>query len=77
LISAPTTDHHALLRAGELERQRAAELAAGELATASFTPLQVLGVPGWWPGQDAAFYLDTSVFRPKRQPAADNVTKNC
>jgi hypothetical protein len=26
----------------------------------------VLGVPGWWPGQDEAFYSDDSVFRPKR-----------
>jgi hypothetical protein len=36
------------------------------LTTSSFTPLPVLGVPGWWPGQDQAFYLDTTVFRPKR-----------
>ncbi|MGJ9420528.1 DUF3025 domain-containing protein [Massilia sp. CMS3.1] len=36
------------------------------LNTASFTPLPVLGVPGWWPDQDQAFYLDTSVFRPRR-----------
>ncbi|MES2324549.1 MAG: DUF3025 domain-containing protein [Pseudomonadota bacterium] len=36
------------------------------ITTASFTPLPVLGVPGWWEGQDAAFYADTSVFRPKR-----------
>ena len=36
------------------------------LSTSSFTPLPVLGVPGWWPDQDRAFYLDTSVFRPKR-----------
>lgn len=28
--------------------------------------LPVLGVPGWWSGQDAAFYADTSVFRPRR-----------
>jgi hypothetical protein len=41
-------------------------LAAEGLTTAGFTPLQVLGVPGWWPGQDEAFYLDQSVFRPKR-----------
>ena len=44
----------------------AAELAAGGLATARFTPLPVLGVPGWWPGQDEAFYADTNVFRPRR-----------
>ena len=36
------------------------------LSTAGFTPLPVLGVPGWWPQQDAAFYADASVFRPKR-----------
>jgi hypothetical protein len=36
------------------------------LTTSSFTPLPVLGVPGWWPGQDQDFYLDTTVFRPKR-----------
>jgi hypothetical protein len=36
------------------------------LTTSSFTPLPVLGVPGWWPAQDRDFYLDTSVFRPKR-----------
>ena len=36
------------------------------LTTAGFTPLPVLGVPGWWPDQDQAFYLDASVFRPKR-----------
>ena len=44
----------------------AQELAAEGLSTAGFTPLPMLGVPGWWPGQDQAFYLDTAVFRPKR-----------
>jgi len=28
--------------------------------------LPVLGVPGWWEGQDEIFYNDTKVFRPKR-----------
>jgi hypothetical protein len=45
----------------------AGQLAGGGLTTAGFTPLPVLGVPGWWPGQDRDFYLDTTVFRPKRQ----------
>lgn len=40
----------------------------GGLTTSDFTPLPVLGVPGWWEGQDIAFYSDTSVFRPKRKP---------
>jgi hypothetical protein len=45
----------------------AARLSATELATKPFTPLPVLGVPGWWPAnEDAAFYADTQVFRPPR-----------
>lgn len=44
----------------------AGQLAAEGLRTADFTPLPVLGVPGWWAGQDRDFYLDTTVFRPKR-----------
>lgn len=50
-----------------LDEQVAAQLASNGLHTADFTPLQVLGVPGWWPGQDAEFYADTSVFRPRRR----------
>jgi hypothetical protein len=42
---------------------------AGGLATGDFTPLPVLGVPGWWDGQDQAYYADRSVFRPKRSIA--------
>ncbi|MES2150875.1 MAG: DUF3025 domain-containing protein [Pseudomonadota bacterium] len=41
-------------------------IAAQGLSTACFTPLPVLGVPGWWEAQDEAFYADTGVFRPKR-----------
>ena len=29
-------------------------------------PVPVLGIPGWWPVQDAAFYADQAHFRPKR-----------
>lgn len=49
-----------------LDREVAASLAGEALAPGGFTPLQVLGIPGWWPGQDPDFYLDTTVFRPKR-----------
>lgn len=49
-----------------IDQQVAAELAGEGLSTACFTPLPVLGVPGWWQGQDHAFYADTTVFRPKR-----------
>lgn len=41
------------------------------LTTANFSPLPVLGVPGWWPRQDEAFYADAHVFRPKRTAALD------
>ena len=33
----------------------------------AFCHLPVLGVPGWWHEQDAEFYADSDVFRPKRQ----------
>lgn len=31
-----------------------------------FMPLPVLGIPDWWPEQNAVFYADQAVFRPKR-----------
>lgn len=44
-----------------------ADQLAGSCATTGFTPLPVIGVPGWGEGQDEEFYADASVFRPKRQ----------
>jgi len=45
----------------------AAQLQAAQLAGKPFTPLPVLGVPGWWPGNaDPGFYGDVAVFRPPR-----------
>ncbi len=38
----------------------------GGFCSADLCHLPVLGVPGWWPGQDHAFYNDVSVFRPRR-----------
>ena len=36
-----------------------------------FSPLPVLGVPGWWPAnEDAVFYADPLVFRPPRGSGA-------
>ena len=49
-----------------IDRTVSAALAKDGLSTASFTPLPVLGVPGWWDAQDEAFYADATVFRPKR-----------
>ena len=44
-----------------------AQQLANGLATSDFSPLPVLGVPGWWEQQNQAFYDDASVFRPKRR----------
>jgi hypothetical protein len=49
-----------------LDNQIAEKLLTHDLTTADYTPLPVLGIPGWWPDQDTAFYADTSVFRAKR-----------
>ena len=41
------------------------------MARKPFTPLPVLGVPGWWPPNEAPdFYADATVFRPPRPAAA-------
>jgi len=60
-------DHDA--RRAWIDEQVARQLAVEGLSTAAFTPLPVLGVPGWWPDQDDDFYADTTVFRPKRKAA--------
>lgn len=52
-----------------------AELDASALVPKPFLPLPVLGVPGWWPGNEApGFYDDAEVFRPLqagRKPSID------
>lgn len=50
-----------------LDAALTARLTPERLAGKPFTPLPVLGVPGWWTDNaDPGFYADTSVFRPKR-----------
>jgi hypothetical protein len=56
----------------DLDAWMAANLSAERLASKPFAHLPVLGVPGWWPGNDdAAFYADASVFRPLRRTDTD------
>ena len=52
-----------------LDERVAQDLARDGLTTADFTPLPVLGLPGWCEGQDDDFYNDAAVFRPKRKAA--------
>lgn len=54
-------------RLGWLDAVVSLQLKAG-LATSDFAPMPILGVPHWWHGQDANFYADNAVFRPKRVP---------
>ena len=45
-------------------------LSADQWAAKPFCPLPVLGLPGWWSGNDdPAFYDDETVFRPGRASA--------
>jgi hypothetical protein len=56
---------------GQVDRWLADSLTAPMLAGKPFTPLPVLGVPGWWPGnEDFSFYDDSLVFRPRRRQNA-------
>ncbi len=51
----------------ELDMSFAADLDAAWLARKPFLPLPVLGVPGWWAGnENFSFYDDPPVFRPAR-----------
>jgi hypothetical protein len=53
----------------ELDAWLADDLTPDKLARKPFSPLPMLGVPGWWPAnEDPAFYADASVFRPRRSP---------
>ena len=48
-------------------------LDAAGWAAKPFAPLPVLGVPGWWPGNELPdFYDDKTVFRPLRIQAGKN-----
>lgn len=48
-----------------LDRWLAGQLTAGRLAAKPFTPLPLLGVPGWSAGnENFSFYDDSLVFRP-------------
>ena len=52
----------------DLDASVAAGVSAAGLAGKPFTPLPVLGVPGWWPDNaNFSFYEDYHVFRPARQ----------
>ncbi|MFT3813580.1 MAG: DUF3025 domain-containing protein [Acidovorax sp.] len=65
----PLTAHvyraQAAIKTGEdVDAWLARDLGAEHLARKPFTPLPVLGTPGWWPGNaNFSFYDDSFVFR--------------
>ncbi|HSW17151.1 MAG TPA: DUF3025 domain-containing protein [Ramlibacter sp.] len=61
---APLAD---LVDLGQADAWLAGELSAAALASKPFTPLPVLGVPGWCAAnENFSFYDDSGVFRPAR-----------
>ena len=55
----------------ELDAWLAQDIDTQRWAGKPFSPLPVLGVPGWWPAnEDAVFYADPLVFRPPRGSGA-------
>jgi hypothetical protein len=62
-FSLPDTDRRAIL-----DREVSDRLQNEAISSQYFTPLPVLGVPGWWPANDApSFYDDPLVFRSSRR----------
>lgn len=55
----------------DIDAWLAQDLSEAKLSKKPFSPLPLLGLPGWWPeNEDPSFYADSSVFRPKRRPSA-------
>lgn len=51
-----------------LDREVSGQLRSEAISSRCFTPLPVLGVPGWWPENDApSFYDDPQIFRSGRR----------
>ena len=60
----------ASLDAAQVEAWLGDALTPQRLAARQHHPLPVLGIPGWWPANEApGFYADRAVFRPRRGPA--------
>ena len=63
------------LSAGHLDSALAADLSAEHLASKPYTPLPVLGIPGWWAANENFFFYDDSeVFRPAPRQGARGAT---
>ena len=54
----------------DIDAWLAQDLTETKLSQKPFSPLPMLGLPGWWPdNENPSFYADPTVFRPKRRPS--------
>jgi hypothetical protein len=54
----------------DIDAWLAQDLTETKLSQKPFSPLPLLGLPGWWPdNENPSFYADPTVFRPKRRPS--------
>ena len=52
----------------DIDAWLAQDLTETKLSQKPFSPLPMLGLPGWWPdNENPSFYADPTVFRPKRR----------
>ncbi len=59
------------VKPADMDAWLAQDLSVHKLSRKPFSPLPVLGVPGWWAANQAPnFYADASVFRPRRLKSA-------
>ena len=49
----------------------------GLLSPLCMNPLPLLGIPGWWSGQDAGFYANTDYFRGKSRERQVDILHGC
>ncbi len=66
------------LTAHVLSADRVMAMDAATWAGKPFSPLPVLGLPGWWAANaEPGFYDDASVFRPARTPRSTDSARPC
>ena len=68
VLALPCDEHPLPGDTRRVDARLAARLRPETLAGKPFSPLPVLGVPGWWAdNKQNSFYDDASVFRPARR----------
>jgi len=78
LLEKLATAPRKALTAHVLQADAVLAMDAAAWAAKPFSPLPVLGVPGWWPANaDPGFYDDPAVFRPAGSPRSTDTARRC